>query len=78
MWAIILSFYQATQILKRGSILTFEFLKFIHLCYQLTGCEVRVRHQICLKNLAQRPIEKRFVLLNVRIMSVEQLFVVKP
>ena len=30
MWAIILSFYQATQILERVSILTFESLKFIH------------------------------------------------
>ena len=42
------------------------------------GCEITVGHQTCPTNLAQSPIEKRFILLNVRTVSVENLFVVKP
>ena len=37
-----------------------------------------VGHRTCPANLAQPPIEKRFLLLNGRTMSVEKLFVVKP
>ena len=36
-----------------------------------------VRHWTCLTNLAQRLIEKRFLLLNGQTMSIENLFVVK-
>ena len=41
-------------------------------------CEIMVGHRACPTNLAQRLIEKRFLLLNVRTMSDENLFVVKP
>ena len=44
----------------------------------LSGCEITVRHRTCPTNLAQRLIEKRFLLLNAQTMSVENLFVVKP
>ena len=33
-----------------------------------TGCEITVRHCTCPTNLAQRPIEKRFLLLNFSFM----------
>ena len=41
-------------------------------------CEIMVGHRTCPTNLAQRLIEKRFLLLNVRTMSDENLLVVKP
>ena len=37
-----------------------------------------VAHRTCPTNLLQCPIEKRFLLVNGRIMSNENLFVVKP
>ena len=37
-----------------------------------------VGHWTCLRNLAQHPIEKQFVLLNVWTMSGENLFAFKP
>ena len=43
-----------------------------------TGCEITVGHRTCPINVAQSPIEKQFILLNIRAMSVENLFVVKP
>ena len=43
-----------------------------------SGCEVTVRHRRYPTNLAQRPIEKQFLLLNVQTISVENFFVVKP
>ena len=43
-----------------------------------TGCKITVEHWICPTNLAQHPKEKQFLLLNVWIMAVENLFVVKP
>ena len=42
------------------------------------GCEITVGHRTCPTNLAQRPTEKRFLLLNGRTMPVKNLFVVKP
>ena len=42
------------------------------------GCEITLGHRTCPANLAQRPIEKQFLLLNVGTMSVENLFFVKP
>ena len=42
------------------------------------GYEITVERRTCPTNLSQRPIEKRFFLLNVRTMSVENVFVVKP
>ena len=42
------------------------------------GCEITVGYWTCPTNLVQRPIEKRFLLLNVGTMSDENLFVVKP
>ena len=42
------------------------------------GCEITVGHRKCPTNLAQRPTEKRFLLLNGRTMPVKNLFVVKP
>ena len=48
-------------------------------CLHITaGCEITVGHRACSSNLAQRPVEKRFLLLNVQKMSIENLFVVKP
>ena len=45
--------------------------------YPFSGCEITVGRRTCPINLAERPIEKRFVLLNVRTMSYENLFVFK-
>ena len=45
---------------------------------ELAGCEMMVGHRTCPTNLAQRSIEKRFLLLNRWTMSVENLFVIKP
>ena len=42
------------------------------------GCEITVGHRTCPTNLAQRPTEKRFLLLNGRTMPAKNLFVVKP
>ena len=42
------------------------------------GCEVTVGHWTCLTNLEQCPIEKQFLLLNVRTMFIKNLSVVKP
>ena len=42
------------------------------------GCEITIGHRTCPTNLAQRPTEKRFLLLNGRTMPVKNLFVVKP
>ena len=44
---------------------------------RFTGCEITVEHWAYPTNLAQRPIEKRFLLLNGRTMSVRNLFIVK-
>ena len=41
--------------------------------YISTGCEIMVGHRTCPTNLAQRPIGKRFLLLNVRTISDENL-----
>ena len=41
-------------------------------------CEITVGHRTCPTNLTQRPIEKRFLLLNGWTLSVENLFVLKP
>ena len=41
------------------------------------GCNITVGHQTFLTNLAQCPIEKRFLLLNGWTMSSENLFVVE-
>ena len=41
---------------------------------QYSGRDITVGHRTCPTNLAQRPIEKRFLLFNVRTMC---LFVVK-
>ena len=43
-----------------------------------SGCEITVGHRTCPANLAQIPKEKRFLLLNIRTMSDENLFAVKP
>ena len=45
---------------------------------ELAGCEMTVGHGTCPTNLAQRSIEKRFLLLNGWTMSDENLFVIKP
>ena len=50
----------------------------IRLGFGYPGCEIKVGHRTRPTNLAQRPIEKRFLLLNVRTMPVENLLVVKP
>ena len=44
----------------------------------LAGCEITGRHWTYPTNLAQRPIEKRFLLLNGWTKFVENLFFVKP
>ena len=53
-------------------------LKFTNLVNKTSRCEITVGHRRCPTNLAQRPIEKRFILLNGLKMSVENVFVVKP
>ena len=65
-----------SQILKFVNFIKTQ--KFTYFENKTSRCEITVGHQRCPTNLAQRPIEKRFVLLNGLTMSVENVFVVKP
>ena len=51
---------------------------YINNIYIYTWCEITFGHRTCPTNLAQCPIEKQFLFLNLRTMSVKNLFVVKP
>ena len=47
------------------------------LIVRVPECEITVGHWACPTNSAQHPIDKQFLLLNVRTMSDENLFMVK-
>ena len=71
-----------TMPMKMSQILRFVNLiktqKFTYLVNKSSRCEITVGHRRCPTNLPQRPIEKRFILLNGLTMPVENVFVVKP